>query len=366
MPNLKIEILNVAVSLFCMIFIHRQTKTCGYMTDCIRQRIGLFDVLKGICVVGVVCIHAAYLAPASRNIYRTLEFAVPFFFVSSGFLLSVRCKGTIDLSEYYQKLFVRILLIYLIFVVGTRMFKGEEMTVKDIFLDITLGRTNFNYYFIPLILQFYILFPFIVKFREKLDSLVIFFLVTATSFFFIVCNHYIQHPYWNNSPLYMVFIGRDLAYFCFGIFLSRYDIGRLGFRNYLLSFLIFLSGTAVLILSSGEYRLTYAYPFAAFIFALVIYNGIRQHHWLRIIEDLGQYSLVIYLVHSTIQGNVVMKYFYNEKQPWSVQFLVVVGVTVILSYSFARLFMAVYRPVVAYIFPIRRREKSHGYNLDRQ
>ena len=256
------------------------------------------------------------------------------------------------------------MLIYLIFVIGTRMFKGEVMTVKDIFLDFTLGRTNFNYYFIPLILQLYILFPYIVKFREKLDGLIFFCLVMAASFFFIVCNHYIQHPYWNNSPLYLVFIGRDLAYFCFGIFLARHDISKLKFRDYLPSFLIFLSGTLVLILSTGEYCLTYAYPFAAFIFALVVYNGMQEHRWLRIMESLGQYSLVIYLVHSTIQGSVVMKYFYSEKQPWIVQVLVVVGMTVVLSYGFARMFMAVYRPVVAYVMPIKQREKTH--NLDRR
>jgi hypothetical protein len=270
----------------------------------------------------------------------------------------------IDLGEYYKKLFVRIVLIYLIFVIGTRMFKGEVMTVKDIFLDITLGRTNFNYYFIPLILQLYILFPFIVKFREKLDSLVFFCLVMAASFFFIVCNHYIQHPYWNNSPLYLVFIGRDLAYFCFGIFLARYDIKELGFRDYLPSFMIFLAGTFVLILFAGEYRLTYAYPFAAFILALTLYNRIHEHRWLQIMESLGQYSLVIYLVHSTIQGSVVMKYFYSAQQPWGVQVLVVVGMTVVLSYAFARMFMAVYRPVVAYVMPIKQKAKPHDSNRD--
>ena len=105
MPNLKIEILNVALSLICMVFIHQQTRKCGTMTDCIQQRIGLFDVLKGVCIVGVVCIHAAYLTPLGQGIYRTLDFAVPFFFVSSGFLLSVRCNGTIDLGRVLQETF---------------------------------------------------------------------------------------------------------------------------------------------------------------------------------------------------------------------------------------------------------------------
>jgi hypothetical protein len=365
MPNLRIEILNVVVSLFCMGIIHQQTKKCGYKTDCIQQRIGLFDALKGLCIIGVVLIHAAYLTPVSLNVCRTLDFAVPFFFVSSGFLLSLRCNGTIDLSEYYRKFFVRVLLIYLIFVIGTRMFKGGELTVKDILLDVLLGRTNHNYYFIPLILQFYILFPYLVRFREKLDSPLFFCLVAAISFFFDVCNHYIQRPSWNSNPLYMVFIGRDLVYFCFGIFLARYDIWSLRFRDYLSSYMIFLTGAAVLMWLTGGYYLTYVYPFAAFIFALVVYNAIQEHLWLRIMEDLGRYSLVVYLVHSTIQSDIVMKYFYNAKLPWGVEFLVVVGVTVALSYGFARMFMAVYHPVIACVSPIKQRTSMRKQSLDR-
>ena len=170
-----------------------------------------------------------------------------------------------------------------------------------------------------------------------------------------MCNHYIQRPFWNSNQFYTVFIGRDLVYFCFGIFLARYDIRRLRFRDYLSSYLVFLAGAAVLMWSTGGYRLTYVYPFAAFIFALVVYNGIQEHRWLRIMEDLGRYSLVVYLVHSTLQGDVVMKYFYNERLPWGVELVVVVGVTVVLSYGFARMFMAVYQPVVARISPIRQR-----------
>ena len=355
MPKLHIEILNVAVSLACMAIIHWQTRKYGFRPDCAQERIGLFDVLKGGCIIGVVFIHAAYLTPISRDICRTLDFAVPFFFVSSGFLLSVRSNGNINLREYYRKLFVRVLLVYLIFVIGTRIFYGTEFTFTNILLDALLGRTNYNYYFIPLIIQFYILFPYLIKFREKLDSPFAFCLIALISFFFYVCSHYIQRPSWNDNPYYLVFIGRDFIYFCFGIFLSRYDIGQLRFKDYLLSFLVFLAGVGVLVLSTDEYMLTFAYPFAAFIFALAIYNVIRDHRWLRIMEDLGRYSLVIYLVHSTIQNTVVMKYFYNKTMPWGVELLVVVGATVVMSYGFARIFMAVYRPVTASILPARQR-----------
>ena len=353
MPNLRIEILNIALSLVCMAFIHRQIITYGHRADSIQERIGLFDALKGVCIIGVVFIHAAYLTPVSRDIYRTLDFAVPFFFVSSGYLLSVRCRGAIALKGYYHKLFVRVLLIYLLFVIGTRIFKGDVLTFKEILLDILLGRTNYNYYFIPLIIQFYILFPYLVKFRDKLDSPSIFCLIAFCSFFFYVCNHYIQHPYWNGNPYLLVFIGRDFIYFCFGIFLSRYEIRRLRFRDSLTVFLIFLAGVVALVLSTGEYTLTFSYPFVAFIFALAAYNLIGEQRWLRIMENLGRYSLVIYLVHSTIQNTVVMKYLYDRKLPWEFELLLVVGATVVLSYVFARVFMAVYQPAILCIMPVK-------------
>jgi probable poly-beta-1,6-N-acetyl-D-glucosamine export protein len=354
MPNLRIEILNITLSLVCMAFIHLQTRKYGYRSDCIQERIGLFDALKGVCIIGVVFIHAAYLTPVSRDICRTLDFAVPFFFVSSGYLLSVRCRGAIALKGYFRKLFVRVLLVYLIFVIGTRIFKGDSLTFKDILLDILLGRTNYNYYFIPLIIQFYFLFPYLVKFRDKLDSPYAFCLIAFCSFFFYVCNHYIQRPSWNDNPYYLVFIGRDFIYFCFGIFLSRYEIGRLRFTDCLPSFMIFLAGVVVLVLCTGEYTLTFAYPFVAFLFALAAYNLIREHRWLRIMEDLGRYSLVVYLVHSTIQNTVVMKYLYNATLPWEFELLLVVGATVVLSYVFARAFMAVYQPVILFFMPVKQ------------
>ena len=355
MPNLPLEILNVGVSLVCMGLIHWQTKQHGLRTNYSPERIGLFDALKGVCIVGVLLIHAAYLTPVSTPIYRTLDFAVPFFFVSSGFLLSVRCNGRIDLKEYYQKLFFRVLLIYLIFVIGTRIFKGGELTVRDIFLDALLGRTNYNYYFIPIILQLYILFPYLIKFREKFNNTVIFCLIAAVSFLSYIGNHYIEQPDWNTNPWYLVFIGKDFAYFCFGIFLSQYEIRKIRFRGFFSSFMIFLAGTLLLIFLTGEYRLSYAYPFAAFMFALVLYNIIKEHQWLWILEDLGRYSLVVYLVHSTIQRTVVMKYFYIKEMPWGFELIVVVGTTLMLSYAFARMFMAVYGPATAYLSPIGRR-----------
>jgi peptidoglycan/LPS O-acetylase OafA/YrhL len=348
MPNLRIEILNIALSLVCMAFIHRQIKKYGSRSDTLQERIGLFDALKGLCIIGVVFIHAAYLTPVSRDICRTLDFAVPFFFVSSGYLLSVRCRGAIALKGYYRKLFVRVLLVYLLFVIGTRIFKGEALTLKDILLDILLGRTNYNYYFIPLIVQFYILFPYMVRFREKLDSPSVFCLIAFCSFFFYVCNHYIQRPYWNENPYYLVFIGRDFIYFCFGIFLSRYEIRQLRFTDCLPAFMIFLTGVVVLVLATGEYTLTFAYPFAAFLFALAGYNMLREQPWIYPLENLGRYSLVVYLVHTAVQTTVVMKYLYYAKLPWEFELLIVVGATVVLSYVFARCFMAVYNPAISW------------------
>jgi fucose 4-O-acetylase-like acetyltransferase len=151
-----------------------------------------------------------------------------------------------------------------------------------------------------------------------------------------------------------VFIGRDFIYFCFGTFLSRYDIRQLRFKDYLPSFITFLAGVVVLVLSKEEYILTYAYPFVAFILALIVYNRIGEHRWLRVFEVLGRYSLVIYLVHSTIQNTVVTKYIYDERLPWGFELFVVVGATVFMSYMFARMFMAVYQTVIAFFLPARQ------------
>ncbi|MDR3629604.1 MAG: acyltransferase [Desulfocapsaceae bacterium] len=355
MSVLRIEGLNIVISLICLFFIHRQTRKLDRRAGTVTERIDVFDALKGICIVGVVFIHTAYLSPYSTYIYRSLDFAVPFFFISSGFLLAVRCKGSVDLRSYYRNLFFRVVLIYLIFVVGTRMLNGGEMSLQAVLRDALLGRTNFNYYFIPILLQFYMLFPLLIKYRERFDSTFIFCMVALFSFLSFVGNHYIEQPYWDSNPYYLVFLGKDFSYFCFGIFLSLHDISGLRFRNSLFSLLVFVVGAAGLMLSAGEFLLTYAYPFAAFIFAMSAYNLIKGQRWLQIMVDLGRYSLVIYLVHSTIKGGLVMKFFSNEARPWALEFMVISAVTIVLSYGFARVFMACYNPAVAFCLSIIRK-----------
>ena len=118
--------------------------------------------------------------------------------------------------------------------------------------------------------------------------------------------------------------------------------------------MIFLAGVVVLMLATGEYILTFAYPFVAFLFALAVYNKIREQPWLYLLEDLGRNSLVVYLAHTSIQNTVVMKYLYNAKFPWELELPVVVGATVILSYVFARVFMFVYHPVISFFMPVKQ------------
>lgn len=347
MQQLSAETLNASFSLLTVGLIHWQARRHGKSAFRPQERIGLFDVLKGLCIIAVVGIHTAYLTPIRFIIYRSLDFAVPIFFISSGYLLSVKNNGRIDLAEYFRKIFLRILLIYIIFVVGMRVVHGEEISMNEIALDALLGRTNNNYYFIPLILQFYILFPSLIRLRARFGNLFFFCAVALTSFFFKICNNYIQQPNWNSSQLYLIFVGRDLVYFCFGIFLSQYDIWKSRFSDYLPSFGLFLAGATFFTFSTNDYCLTYAYPFVAFIFALVVYNAIRQHCSLALVGDLGRYSLVIYLVHSVIQHSFVMQFLYDETLPWALNLVIVVTTTVLLSYAFAKVFMNVYQNTLA-------------------
>jgi peptidoglycan/LPS O-acetylase OafA/YrhL len=348
MSGLAAEVVNIVISLLSVGLIHRQAARHERREGYTLERMEVFDVLKGICIIGVVLIHAAYLTPFNLNICRSLDFAVPFFFIASGFLLSARFKGSLDLRSFYGNLFFRVVLVYILFVAGTRMIRGQEMTVQELLLDALLGRTNYNYYFIPLILQFYALFPLLIRFRERLSSTPVFSLVALFSFAAYAGNHYVEQPYWNSNPYYLVFIGKDFSYFCFGIFLSLYDISRMRLRDYLLPLLVFLAGAAGLMLLTGEYQLSYAYPFAAFILAVGVYYRVKGQRWLRIMEELGRYSLVVYLAHSTIQRLVVMTYVYNETRYWGLELVLVAGSTVIISYGFARAFMAIYNPAAAY------------------
>jgi fucose 4-O-acetylase-like acetyltransferase len=347
-----------------------------------KKRILFFDFLKGVSIIAVIGIHTSDLFYAT-SIKTFFSFAVPAFIVSSGFLLAKRYSNHIDLKKYYKNIFFRIVVLYLVFVIlspvmscGFYVFKelilGKSLTwvmilkpfycgvaknlpISKVFLDVVLGRTAGGaYYFIPLLLQLYVLFPFLMKIKNKLKHFYYFESILLFSFYFLVLNGYLQNPEWNSNYYSLIFFGRFLLCFCFGMFLSEFDIEKIKIKNI---FVVLVAYILILISSSilqNNMTLTYFYPFVFVLILLGVYNsqlmGTKILKKIKIINDLGKNSLIIYLLHLFIVYD-----FINAIWPETlldrnsvVSYLLVVFITVSLSYIASKIIMNIYSSILSY------------------
>lgn len=146
----------------------------------VPARNAYIDTLRGVAIFGVVCIHFAgsfitvdhawspsfYVGLIFGQIFN---FAVPLFIFLSGFLAGKSRKTPDSLGDYYRQRFVRIGLPYL--AVSVISFFALNHYVK--WLELPTGEVKFTWllqklffygveptlYFIPLILQLYLLQP---------------------------------------------------------------------------------------------------------------------------------------------------------------------------------------------------------------
>lgn len=156
----------------------------------VSTRIPYFDYLKGVAILAVILIHV-------RNMYErylpqndfsflyitnnVLRFAIPFFLICSGILLnpnSIKQEGT---WAFYSKKIFRIFIPYILLTLGVALYFNR----LDIFQGLLItGSASPPYYFMPVLLQCYILYPLLVRYKNNRTKLLVFsFLISVASLF---------------------------------------------------------------------------------------------------------------------------------------------------------------------------------------
>jgi len=156
--------------------------------------------LNGLAITGVVLFHSAgmgfvamfswaqrYLPAAAdpmaqigsaeyfglRFLEQIASFAIPAFLFVSGFFIAVATgKNSQTISWKVVAARVKTLLIpYLLwsFIVLALqiVLEGKRFTVGNLAINLLIGRTNEIFYFVPLLIQFYLISPFLVRFARK-------------------------------------------------------------------------------------------------------------------------------------------------------------------------------------------------------
>jgi len=277
------------------------------------SRIYFFDFIKGISIIGVVLIHIAYFYYDFNNygnfsfyqnyIIKIFRFAVPFFIISSGFLLSLKNFSKNSLFDFYKNKLLRIIVPYFIFCLLIFLLKNNNFNALNFFKEFITGNVSTPYYFISVLFQLYIIYPLVIflfnKFN-KLKILIISFFISFLSSLFL---------YKFNS---LIFFAPYLIYFVFGIYL-KYAILNTNileiiqskkFIKFNIFIVIFYLLLGLIGLKDHYSNFQFAYSIALFLIIFAYRNKIENKF--KIISHLGKNSLYIFLSHFFI-----MEFIFN-------------------------------------------------------
>lgn len=129
------------------------------------------DVLRLISILAVVLIHTTTktLDASGLNVVgmswslflnQISRFAVPLFFMISGFVLQLNYPNHTSYLIYLKKRFSKILVPY-IFWSLIYILLVYRQPIKNIFYDLLSGEASYQLYFIPALLIIYLIFPFL-------------------------------------------------------------------------------------------------------------------------------------------------------------------------------------------------------------
>jgi len=298
-------------------------------------------------MVAVVAIHAANLVPSMVFLLPWLWFAIPLFIIVSGYLLAGRHPEGVRIGPFFKNIFFRVFMVYAIVVIGVRLAFGE-ITGKNILVDLIAGGMDNSYYFIPIILQCYLLFPFIIRMRRMLAHPLMLSLLFWCSSFFWFLETRIQHPAWNTNLWSLVFVGRYLFYFVLGIALASYKIRELSWRQMALPAFWYLCSMILLSWKGETLILTTLYP-AVFFFMLLFLPRTFLDQPGGVLVLMGRHSLVVYLFQTIILFSVLQPFMqYLSVVPEALLYFIIIILASFASLGTGMLFMAGYRRALAF------------------
>ncbi|CAB1251587.1 Putative poly-beta-1,6-N-acetyl-D-glucosamine export protein [Clostridiaceae bacterium BL-3] len=293
------------------------------MVGIIKKRILGMDVIRAVSIIAVITLHASATVlyrcmPYSTTynisfiINQLSRFCVPAFIVISGMGLTVNYKEGGSYSEFIMKRFFRVVPQYIVWCIIYILLITKNFNIQEDINDIIYGNVFYHFYYVPLIIEFYIIFPFIYRFMGKrwwvFFSFIITVLLLAYTYYFKSVSP--EEWFWNKKNLlYWLF------YFSMGGYIGK-NIDRisekLNSHRLFVSVLFLISAFIVIygfisgnqFVKNVDYVTTFQRPAVLvystfFIFFIFSFNFSRGFI-MNIIRYISDISYDIYLVQSGI------------------------------------------------------------------
>ena len=304
------------------------------------QRNLYFDTLRGIAILMVVAIHTfiacefdnfqSICAISMREIFNL---AVPLFLAISGFFIGrKKFESNYQIITFWKKQIPKVYIPTLFWSIPylTLALYHQQSLLKNILVFLLCGYSI--YYFISLIIQCYLLLPFIQK---KMLNYAMGGVILCLS---LICVAVISYTSITRFPL-IVFAGPVIVwviFFWIGVFLSRrerdYKIGKI-FIGVLLSFVLMLIETKYRHeATGGGYGIKPSSFIFSFLMILLLFSKRIEHKYVKdkVINKalivVGDYSFSIYLIHCFV---ITIVFHFVTISNWIVRWTIVVAITML-------------------------------------
>lgn len=292
-------------------------------------RIKSLDAMRGLAILGVILIHTTTrtleashfnLNSFSWSLFlnQSMRFAVPLFFIISGFVLEISFKSE-GFWSFIKRRFSKIFIPYVLWSLFYYYFvyaSNDDSLVK-VFLT---GNASYQLYFIPALLIFYLTFPLIRKLVHRFSNKIILVLTVFVGLVLLFKNYYIKAFDLGDEINAMIL---SYSYFIIGILSAKNRAVLDKIANKLKLFLaipaVFL---AVIVFWEGKSRYLLTENYLSFYsswrpsvffytaaIALLIYY-IFEHTKLNgsYISRFAKHSLFVFFIHVAVL-EIVWKYF---------------------------------------------------------
>lgn len=287
------------------------------------------DALRVIAILAVILIHVTTktlatlhlditLAPFSLFINQSARFAVPLFFLISGFVLELNNKDGLSYMIFFKKRASRIIIPYLfwtcLYFIVNSGFALQSLLTPKFFLSIILGNASYHLYFIPTLILFYLAFPFLHFAIKILKNPIVFSLIWVLEFALLFQDYYVKQ--WDFSYDIRIAI-LSFSMFITGMVASHYKDWLLGFVKkylyiftgalFLFPFFIFFHVQSIT-LKAHTSRYIYNqysplnYLYTLNFFSLLFYLLEKTQFRRRLFIELSKLSFFVFFIHVLIQS----------------------------------------------------------------
>lgn len=317
-----------------------------------KLQIFSLDLLRTLAILMVILIHTSGRVMESVNfdvannlwpffLNQIARFAVPIFFLISGFLLETSHAFHQSYFVYIKKRVSKILIPYAVWSAIYYLFIYKKH-IDTYWQTLLTGSASYQLYFIPTLLIFYSLFP-ILHSSVKLWGRKWTMLLLAGVQILVLANNYYVGPFNIFYPAAIASL--NFFYFCFGVIAARNQniLLEWGKRlRYLLP--IVISGMAgwifwegkSLFLSTHNHLMFYSqwrpsiFVYSISIFLWVFYVLNKYKFAMGIISKLAELSFFVFFVHI-----IILEWLWQLFPYWKEPFYFVT--TTLISFTIALL-----------------------------